>query len=241
MFDNNDYKLYLDDCFNVLKEMPKNYVDLILVDPPYFISRKTDFTNGGNGAKYGKFEMDFGQWDKEKDNINFYKLMEEFKRVCKQGGTIIMFYDIFKITEIYNIATELKLKQPRIGFWTKTNPVPVNARINYLSNSREYFICFCKGKKNTFNSYYDRAEYNYPIVGGKEKTIHPTQKPIKLMEDLINTHTNEGDIVLDCFMGSGSTGIGCMNLGRKFIGVEIDEKYFNIAKERIENSILRED
>lgn len=71
----------------------------------------------------------------------------------------------------------------------------------------------------------------------KEKTPHPTQKPVDLLEYLIKTYTNEGDLVLDFTMGSGSTGVACMNLNRKFIGIELDENYFNIAKNRIENSI----
>mgnify|MGYP003294213411 CR=1 FL=1 len=110
-------------------------------------------------------------------------------------------------------------------------------KINYLSNCREYFISFCKGKKATFNSYYDKAFYQYPIVGGKERTIHPTQKPVDLLKYLIKTYTNEGDVVLDFTMGSGSTGVACLNTGRKFIGIELDEKYYNIALNRMKGEI----
>lgn len=81
-----------------------------------------------------------------------------------------MFYDIFKIGELADIALSLSFKQPRIGFWDKTNAVPINAKVNYLSNCREYFISFCKGKKGVFNSYYDKGVYSYPIVCGKERT-----------------------------------------------------------------------
>lgn len=92
---------------------------------------------------------------------------------------------------------------------------------------------FAKIKKNVFNSYYDKGVYQYPIVGGKEKTSHPTQKPINLISDLIKTHSNEGDLVADFFMGSGTTGVACKLNNRQFIGCELNEDYFNIAKRRI--------
>lgn len=147
-----------------------------------------------------------------------------------------MFYDVFKIQEVNECAQKYKFKQPRIGIWNNTNAVPINSHTNYLSNCREYFISFCKGKKGVFNSVYDKAYYEYPIVGGKERTIHPTQKPVKLMEDLIKVNSNENDVVLDCFMGSGTTGIACTNLNRNFIGVELDKTYFEIANKRINNN-----
>ena len=103
----------------------------------------------------------------------------------------------------------------------------------------EYSVWAVKKKSkwtfNRLNDNYDRPELNYPVVAGKEKTSHPTQKPIKLMEELIKRHSNVGDTVLDNFMGSGTTGVACKNLNRKFIGIELDETYFNLAKERIES------
>ena len=90
-----------------------------------------------------------------------------------------------------------------------------------------------KKSKPTFNSQYDIGVYNYPICSGNERTEHPTQKPLKLMCDLIKIHSNESDLILDPFMGSGTTGVACRNLNRNFIGIELDEKYFTIASERI--------
>jgi DNA modification methylase len=221
-------------CFDLLPRIKSNTIDLILIDPPYEISRPTNFQSGaetGTDTDRFRLSMDFGEWDKEP--LNFDVLMREWYRILKDGGTLIVFYDIFKMQEIYDISSKYKFKQPRIGIWDKTNTVPINAKINYLSNCREYFISFCKGKKATFNSYYDKAFYQYPIVGGKERTIHPTQKPILLMEDLIKVNSNEGDVVLDCFMGSGTTGVAAVKNNRNFIGIEIDSVYFDIAKERI--------
>lgn len=221
------------DCYIELANIANKSVDLILIDPPYSISRETNFSKGGgNEDKYGTLKMNFGEWDK--NVVEFEPLLKEFYRILKPGGTLIIFYDIFKMQSLYNIAMQCKFKQPRIGIWDKSNAVPVNAKINYLSNCREYFISFCKGKKGVFNSYYDKALYSYSIVGGKVRT-HPTQKPVKLLEDLIKVNSNEGALVLDCFMGTGSTGIACLNTNREFIGIELDDKYFNIAEQWLNN------
>ena len=103
-----------------------------------------------------------------------------------------------------------------------------------LFRSSEYFITCAKDGKPTFNSQYDKGIYTYPICSGKERTNHPTQKPLSLITDLILKHSNENELVLDCFMGSGTTGVAALNTGRNFIGIELDENYFKIAKERIE-------
>ena len=172
--------------------------------------------------------MDFGEWDKG-ESIDMEAFFKEAYRLLKKGGTIIMFYDIFKMETIKNIADKVGFKQPRIGFWNKTNAVPVNARINYLSNAREYFISFCKGKKGTFNSYYDKGVYDYPIVSGRER-VHPTQKPYGLMRDLIVTHTKEGDVVLDPFAGSGVVGRACKDMNREAILIEMNKEYYENLK-----------
>ena len=216
--------LYNGDAFAEIKKIPDKSVHLVLTDPPYIISRPTNFNKGGgNESKYGKLSMDYGDWDK--GDVNVCDLLPEIKRILVPGGTAVIFYDAFKIGELWAAAKKLKFSQPRIGIWRKTNPVPVNARINYLSNAREYFLSITNGKKKTFNSYYDKAEYDYPIVHGKDR-VHPTQKPVGLMEDIIRTNTNEGDVVCDPFFGSGATCLAAEKAGRKFIGIEIDEKYF---------------
>ena len=178
-------------------------------------------------------KTDFGEWDKKE--IDFFTVFKEFYRVLKPSGTIVCFFDIWKMQYLKQIAEENKFKQFRLIRWDKTNPVPVNSKLNYLSNATEYALTCVKGGKPTFHSEYNPGIFKYPICSGKERTEHPTQKPVSLMRDLLDIHTNEGDTVLDAFMGSGSTGIACKNLNRNFIGIELDENYFNIAKERIEN------
>ena len=125
-----------DNCFNYLKEIPSKSVDLILVDPPYLISKKSGFKNYSDDAKsdmitkYGKVSIDFGEWDK--DEIDWDLLFSEYYRVLRDGGTLIFFFDIWKSTIIKEIADKYKFKQPRIGQWHKTNPVPINSKVNYL-------------------------------------------------------------------------------------------------------------
>lgn len=115
--------------------------------------------------------------------------------------------------------------------------MPRNRDRRYISDFEHAIVAIKKGKW-TFNRQsdkYDRSELRYPIVSGKNR-FHPTQKPVKLMEELILRHSNENDLVLDPFMGSGSTGVAALNLNRRFVGIELDKKYFNIAKERINSS-----
>jgi DNA modification methylase len=225
-----------DDCFNYIQNIPDKSIDLILVDPPYNISRNSHFKNISKLSdpflvtKYN-MSIDFGEWDKTE--IDWKSLFKQYHRVLKDGGTLIIFYDIWKSNIIKEAAELNKFKQPRICSWVKNNPVPVNSKVNYLSNAIEYFFTFVKGKKPIFNSEYDNGIYRYPICHGKERLNHPTQKPLGLITDLINKHSNPGDVVLDTFAGSGTTGHSCILTGREFIMIEKDPEYFKILEERM--------
>ena len=182
-------------------------------------------------SKYN-ISIDFGDWDKKESN--WEELFKQYYRILKKGGTLIVFYDIWKSTELKEVADLVKFKQPRVGCWIKNNPVPINSKLNYLSNATEYFFTFVKSGKPTFNSKYDNGFYNYPICHGKERYEHPTQKPLQLIKDLIEKHSNKGDLVLDSFAGTGTTGHAAFLLDRQFILIEKEEKYFEIIKKRIE-------
>jgi DNA modification methylase len=230
--------IVLGDCLVELDKIDNNSIDLILIDPPYIISRDSNFKNYSDSiskellTKYGKHSIDFGDWDKVE--LDWNKLFTHFKRILKSGGTLIIFYDIWKSAEIKIVADGNNFKQPRVCCWTKSNPVPINSKLNYLSNANEYFFTFVKGSKPTFNSEYDKGIYSYPICHGKERYNHPTQKPLSLIKDLIQKHTNIGDVVLDCFAGSGTTGHAAELTDRKYILIEKDETYFSIIQERLE-------
>ena len=235
--------LYKGDCLEVMDELIEEgvKVDAIITDPPYVVSRKSGFSNTSENTperfvkKYGNHSIDFGEWDKSELNLN--EILSRFYKLLNNGGVVIFFYDIWKMQELKQSAEAVKFKQPRICEWIKTNPVPINSKINYLSNAKECFATFTKKSKPIFNSSYDKGIYEYPICHGKERTKHPTQKPLQLMKDLVKKHTNENLTVLDPFMGSGTTMVACRNLNRRGIGIEMDEKYFNIAKKRIEDTV----
>ena len=110
--------------------------------------------------------------------------------------------------------------------WIKTNPQPLNSKTNYLTNCRETAIMCVKDKKPTFNSEYDNAIYQYPIQSGKNR-FHKTQKSLKLFEDIIQKHSNEDDVVLDTFLGSGTTASACINTKRNFKGCEVSKEYYD--------------
>lgn len=226
-----DYKNM--DCLEYLKTIPDKSINLVLIDPPYEVSRETNFRSGeetGRDTDRFRVSMDFGEWDK-----GFTLLRDTVKecfRVLKKGGTFICFYDLWKITELKEYMEEAKFKQLRFIEWVKTNPVPINSKVNYLTNSREIALVGIKQSKPTFNSEYDNGIYNYPICHDKGR-FHPTQKPLALIEELIKKHSNKGDNILDCFCGSGTCAVASINLERNFFGCELDKTYFKKSVDRL--------
>lgn len=229
--------LILSDCFEYLPKIKKSSVDLILTDPPYNISKNSNFHKISETAseeiktKYTSHKIDFGYWDKE---IDLDQLFFEFYRILKPGGTVIVFFDIWKSGIVKEFALKNKFKQPRIGQWLKTNPVPINSKTNYLSNCSEYFFTFIKGKNPTFNSKYDMGIYRFPLCHGKERLDHPTQKPLELIRELLIKHSNLEDLVLDPFSGTSTLAVASMETGRNWICVERDKNYYELSKSRIE-------
>jgi len=217
-----------------LSGIADNSVDLVLTDPPYEISRSTGFLNSNGEKTIERFKMsyEFGEWDERSTNLAPF--VSEFYRILRPSGTMIMFYDLWKLTNLAEIMEKSKFKQLRFLEWVKTNPVPINSKINYLTNSREIALSGVKKSKPTFNSQYDNGIYRYPIYHAKDR-FHPTQKSLPLFEELIQKHSNEGDLVLDCFAGSATTAIAARNTNRKFIGCEMNEEFYNKSIERINN------
>ena len=181
------------------------------------------------GTIYGKkycVKTDFGDWDNDFTIEMLDDFIKEYYSKLRQGGTLIMFFDIWKITILKELFEKHKFKQLRFIEWIKTNPQPRNSKINYLTNCREIALVGVKGGKPTFNSEYDNGIYKFPLQGGKNR-FHPTQKSLLLFEELIDKHSNEGDLVLDTFLGSGTTAIACKNKKRKFTGCEISQEYYD--------------
>ena len=217
-------------CFEYLKNIEGNSVDLVLIDPPYEISRDTGFSNTSLD-KYKTVSMDFGDWDKSFTGLSI--VLSECYRVLKKSGTLICFYDLWKITVLKDYFEKAGFKQLRMIEWLKTNPVPLNSKLNYLTNAREIAVVGVKGGKPVFHSEYDNGLYQYPICHDKGR-FHPTQKPVDLIKDLVEKHSNVGDLVIDCFSGSGTTAVACLHTNRNFKGCEINPEYHSKSVARLQ-------
>ena len=228
----------------LLKTIESNSVDLVLTDPPYIISKKSgmqsyrdSLENGGEvNEKYGKkfaVTTEFGEWDKDYTLDDLEKVINEFYRILRKGGSCIIFFDLWKMETLKGLLS--KFSKHRLIEWIKTNPMPINQYATYLSNAREIAISCVKGGKATFNSKYDNGIYEYPIYGGKDR-FHPTQKSLPLFEELITKHSNEENIVVDPYAGSGTTALAAKNTNRIFICGEPDEDYFKKGKDRVEKN-----
>ena len=194
---------------------------------------KQNFIKYGSifGSKYS-VQTEYGDWDTNFTMEILDNFIGEYYKKLKKGGTIIIFFDLWKITPLKELMEKHKFKQIRFIEWIKTNPQPLNSKTNYLTNCREMALLGVKGGKPTFNSSYDNAIYQYPIQGGK-KRFHPTQKSLPLFEELIRKHSEEGDVVLDTFLGSGTTALASKNTKRRFMGCEVSKEYYDKLMELI--------
>ena len=204
-------KLLNGDCLELMKDIPNGSVNLVLTDIPYGVVNRES-----NGLR---------NLDKNKADIVTFDLKELTETLCdKTDGSIYMFCGTEQVSTIRATMIEKGLST-RLCIWEKTNPSPMNGQVIWLSGIE---CCVYGKKKNaTFNEHCKNTVFRFPTVKGK---LHPTQKPINLMKYLIEVSSNENDIVLDPFMGSGSTGVACLNTNRNFIGIELDKNYFEIAK-----------
>ena len=236
-------KLYNGDCLEVMKDIPDGSIDAIICDLPYGITAC--------------------KWD---TIIPFDKLWEQYERIIKDNGAIVLFgsepfSSKLRMSNIKNYKYDWIWDKNKGSNYANAKYMPLkihetisvfskgNKRVDYYPVMREgkmrnkksyskgggvYGSLKSDGKDIYNNLYYPVSILNYSNATQKGK-VHPTEKPVPLLEYLIKTYTNEGETVLDNTMGSGSTGVACLNTNRKFIGIELDNNYFEIAKERIEN------
>ena len=231
----DNYEIYLGNAYTMYKELLQNNVKVnhIITDPPYNISQDNNFSTMKNPRK----GVDFGEWDKDFD---LYNWISDYSNLLDKNGSMIIFCSYRFISHIIDKLESSGLAVKDVIIWKKSNPMPRNIDRRYVQDTEFAVWAVKKNAKWIFNKPTDksylRSCYETPTVSGKEKTNHPTQKSLKLMENIIKVHTNENDIILDPFMGSGSTGVASIKNNRKFVGIELDKEYFNIANDRLEKT-----
>lgn len=216
------------DVREVFKTIPDNSIDLVVTDPPY----KTT-SRGNAGTSGGMLQKEInkkGQVFKH-NNIKPQEYIPELYRVLKDGSHCYIMTNHVNLQEMINVATESGFKFVKCLIWDKGNKIMGQ----YYMSSFEYILFLRKGKAKRINNCGTADILRVPNIklkGEDGKNLHDTEKPVELMKIMIDNSSNEGDIVFDPFMGIGSTGVACLELNRRFIGVELDEQYFPIAKYR---------
>lgn len=256
-FETEQATLYLDDCIMRMYKMQVQSVDMIFADPPYYLS------NGGITVKSGKMvSVNKAEWDVSSgvaDDFKFHeKWLKAAKRVLKPNGTIWISGTYHSIYLCGHALQKLEYKVLNDITWFKPNGAP-NISCRYFTASHETLIWAAPSKvtKHTFNykamkhSKWEedvfkkedkqmRSVWCIPTPGPSEKRHgkHPTQKPIALLERIIEASSNKGDVVLDPFNGSGTTGVAALKLGRKYIGIDNVEEYLKVTIDRIEDIVI---
>jgi site-specific DNA-methyltransferase (adenine-specific) len=245
------YQLILGDCLQILHELEKASCDVVFADPPYFLS------NGGTTCKSGRrANVRKGKWDEsqgiESDHGFHRDWLSGCRSVLKPDGTIWVTATQHTLFSIGYVMQELGFKILNLITWEKPNPPP-NLSCRYFTHSTEMLIWAATNEKSKhrFNYTDMKAEnggkqmktvwrFSAPSKAEKLHGSHPTQKPVAFVRRCLLASSIAGDVVLDPFAGSGTTGVACATIGRRFIGIEQDPAFRQLSKERIEAVIERE-
>lgn len=219
------------DCLELLRQVPDQSVDLLLTDPPYNLS---PYSTGNMQFKWrADINNDLAEWDRHFDPG---EMQDDFLRVLKPTGNLFAFCSYNLLGRWHEIFDPL-FDTFQFFVWHKTNPVPKIRKQGFL-NSCELIVCMWN-KQHTWNFGKQNEMHNFfesPICMSPERLKepkHPTQKPVGLLKHLIGIASNPGDVVLDPYMGVGSTGVAAHSLGRGFIGMELNDTYYDAAERRI--------
>jgi site-specific DNA-methyltransferase (adenine-specific) len=224
-------------CLDMLKLIEDNSIDLMLTDPPYKI-----IPGAGSKNLSGVLSRDLkSKWKSnmskeliatgslfKHDKIKFSDWLGETFRVLKDGTHAYMMVNDRNLNNLINDAQAVGFKLVNVLFWNKGNVTPNK----YYMKAGEFIVLFRKGKARSINNMGSKTLLDFKNIIGKK--THPTEKPVDLLEHLILNSSNEGELVLDPFIGTGSCAVACKNTGRSFIGTELDEEFFKIAEKRIE-------
>ena len=226
----SEIKLLQGDCLELMKNITDGSIDLVVTDPPYKITSRGD--GGNSGGMFQKKKVNKGDVFDNND-VDIIDWIDELYRILKPGGHCYIMTNNKNITRYLIVIKDSEFHFIKNLIWVKNNKIMGQT---YMSQF-EYIIMLRKGnhKRINFCGTPDVLNFdNNKLKDENNKTIHDTEKPVDLMKILIKNSTNAGDTVLDPFMGIGSTGVACINTNRNFIGFELDEAYFDIAKERLE-------
>lgn len=232
-------ELFHADAYEKVKELQQNgvIVNHIITDPPYNISKDNNFST----MKNPRSGIDFGNWDRGK--FDLYAWIPEYAKLLEKNGSMIIFCSYRFISYLIDALEmdETGMVVKDVLIWQKSNPMPRNINRRYVQDMEFAIWAVKKRGKWVFNKPqnkpYLRSLFTTSLVSGSEKLGHPTQKSLKLMDEIVSIHTNPGDIIMDPFMGSGSTGEAAINNGRQFIGIENELEYFEMAKKRLNKYI----
>ena len=227
----SDCQLMFGDCLERMKEIPDDSIDLIVTDPPYKL------TSGGCKPS-GNFNIVFNRTNyagissgKMFNIPDFNEWLGNAYRILKNGTHFYCMTNDKNLNNIINESLKVGFKEVNILVWDKGMHVPTP----YYMKNIEFILLFRKGKARKIINMGSTSLIKIKGIFGTK--VHPSEKPIKLMEHFILNSSLENDIILDPFMGSGSTGVACVNANRKFIGIELDEKYYDISCQRIKDAI----
>ena len=241
---NNDFKLYKGDTFTILQQL-EDKVDMIFADPPYFLS------NDGLTIQSGKItSVNKGEWDRDSEDVDMntfnFEWLKYGREVLKDNGTIWISGTYHNIFNIGQLLTQLNYKILNVITWEKNNPPP-NFSCRFFTHSTELIIWARKKEKVAHYYNYELMKainegkqmkdvWKLPAVAPFERASikHPTQKALSVLVRIILASTQKGDVILDPFSGSATTGIAANLLGRNYIGIEKEEDFFNLSVERRE-------
>jgi len=243
-------KLFQGDCLQVLSQFPRNSIDMIFADPPYFLSNGGITCHAGRMVSVNKGTWDVSQGIEENHKFNLAWL-SECQQVLTKDGVIWVSGTAHIIFSVGFAMQQLGFKILNDIIWFKPNASP-NLSCRYFTHSTETVIWAAKNQKSKHNFHYELMkqigngrqmrnlwEISPPPPREKIHGKHPTQKPLKLLERILLASTNERNVVLDPFNGSGSTGVAALRLGRKYIGVEISEEYLDLTIKRLEDELRK--
>lgn len=229
--------IYNQSCLEGLKELPDACIDMIFTDPPYYQYRAQN-VRGLKNHKDVVTEFEFDGFDSEEAYLQFLEnvLLECF-RVSKPGAAGYIWCGDDFVSYLNRMVEKTGFQFRKVIHWHKTNPFPAIHTRKMFANSMELMVHFSKGIPKTWNYKPVNKMHNFleaPICMGKERTKHQTQKPLRVCTPYIEISTNPGDLILDPFMGSGSTAVACKKLKRNYIGFEVNKEFCEIAEQRLE-------